>query len=161
MPNWCEGYLRIRGETKDVLSFFKEHFFVRRIEYDKGESKAIDSDMYFINKDEEFYQLVNEDRIDFVMMKNTDRFHILSDEVLIDKTVKVNENRVRQAWNIKCVDILVESSKKYNLDFNLFATDSNAEFERFITVLKGDLICDEKKTYDDFYFEAINPELGG
>ena len=161
MPNWCEGYLRIRGETKDVLSFLKEHFFVRRIEYDKGETKAIDSDMYFINKDEEFYKLVNEDRIDFVMMKNTDRFHILEDEVLIDKTVNVNELRVRQAWNIKCVDILVESSKKYNLDFNLFATDSNSRFERFITILKGNLICDEDKTYDDFYFEAINPELGG
>lgn len=30
MPNWCEGYLRIRGETKDVLSFFKEHFFCKK-----------------------------------------------------------------------------------------------------------------------------------
>ena len=161
MPNWCEGYLRIRGETKDVLSFFKEHFFVRRIEYDKGESKAIDSDMYFINKDEEFYQLVNEDRIDFVMMKNTERFYILTDELLIDKSVNVNELRVRQAWNIKCVDILVESSKKYNIDFNLLATESTSKFEWFITIVEGNLIRNEKKTYDDFYFEAINPELGG
>lgn len=160
MPNWCEGYLRIRGETKDVISFLKEHFFVRKIEYDKGETKSMDSDMYFINRDE-YYKLVNEDRIDFVMMKNTERFYILTDELLIDKTVNVNELRVRQAWNIKCVDILVESSKKYNIDFNLLATESTSKFEWFITIVEGNLIRNEKKTYDDFYFEAINPELGG
>ena len=116
--------------------------------------------MYFINRDE-YYKLVNEDRIDFVMMKNTERFYILTDELLIDKTVNVNELRVRQAWNIKCVDILVESSKKYNIDFNLLATESTSKFEWFITIVEGNLIRNEKKTYDDFYFEAINPELGG
>lgn len=35
------------------------------------------------------------------------------------------------------------------------------EFEQYITVVDGKLVRDEEKVYDDFNFEAINPELGG
>jgi hypothetical protein len=35
------------------------------------------------------------------------------------------------------------------------------EFEQYITVVEGELIKNEEREYTDFYFEAINPSLGG
>lgn len=35
------------------------------------------------------------------------------------------------------------------------------EFEQYIIVVGGKLLRNEEKEYDDFLFEAINPDLGG
>ena len=35
------------------------------------------------------------------------------------------------------------------------------EFEQYITVINGELVKNEEREYNDFQFEAINPELGG
>jgi len=68
---------------------------------------------------------------------------------------------VKQAWYINVQELLVEHSKNYHVDFNIYASESGMEFEQYITVVEGELIKNEEKEYTDFYFEAINPELGG
>ena len=57
--------------------------------------------------------------------------------------------------------MLIEDSKKYHLDFNVYATERNMEIEEYLIVMGGKVAKKEKRNFYDFYFEAINPELGG
>lgn len=68
---------------------------------------------------------------------------------------------VKQAWGIDVQELLVEHSKNYHIDFNIYASESGMEFEQYITVINGELVKNEEKEYNDFQFEAINPSLGG
>lgn len=66
-----------------------------------------------------------------------------------------------QAWAINVTELLISHSKKYNLDFNIYASERGMEFEQYITIVDGKVIRDDTIEYDDFEFEAINPSLGG
>ena len=32
MPNWCEGYLKIRGKKKDLINFIENEFVIAKSE---------------------------------------------------------------------------------------------------------------------------------
>lgn len=103
---------------------------------------------------------------EFLYLKNTRRFFVESEELLFyhdgnDDDICNITLWIKQAWNIDIQKLLVEHSKKYSVDFNVFASESGMEFEQYITIVDGKLLKDEVREYDDFGFEAINPDLGG
>lgn len=162
MPNWCEGNLKIRGKKEDIVNFIENEIRLVKLkdifsEPEYFEIKMIDNlGAYSFNYKKSFRE--------YLHLKNTVRFFVESEEISFyhykDELCYLTLE-IKQAWSISIQELLVEHSKKYNIDFNLYASESGMQFEQYITVTDGELVKNEAKEYTDFSFEAINPELGG
>ena len=164
MPNWCEGYLKIRGKKKDLINFIENEIVLIKRESIITEPQYIDVKMKDDGIDCSFKY--NKSFKEFLYLKGTRRFFIESKEIVFDYGYDEDEVcyltlDIKQAWGIIIQSLLVEHSKKYSLDFNIFASEKGMEFEQYITVVDGKLLRNEEKEYNDFLFEAINPDLGG
>ena len=165
MPNWCEGYLKIRGKKKDLINFIENEIVLIKRESIISEQKLVDIKMQDDGLCECFFKY-NKSYNEFLYLKNTRRFFVESEELSFyhdgnDDDICNITLRIKQAWGIDIQTLLVEHSKKYSVDFNIFASEKGMEFEQYITVVGGKLLRNEEKEYDDFLFEAINPDLGG
>jgi hypothetical protein len=167
MPNWCEGYLKIRGKKKDLINFIENEIVLIKQESITSEPQYIDIKMEDEDLCKCFFKY-NKSYNESLYLKNTRRFFVESDGILFYYNSYEDEDEIyyltldiKQAWNIDIQTLLVEHSKKYSLDFNIFASEKGMEFEQYITVVGGKLLRNEEKEYQDFLFEAINPDLGG
>lgn len=164
MPNWCEGYLKIRGKKKDLINFIENEIVLIKRESIITEPQYIDVKMKDTGIDCSFKYKKSYN--EFLYLKNTRRFFVESEEISFyyngyeDEICYLVLN-IKQAWGIDIETLLVEHSKKYSVDFNIFASECGMEFEQYITIVGGKLLKNEKRTYIDFSFEAINPDLGG
>lgn len=163
MPNWCEGYLKIRGKKKDLINFIENEIVLIKQESIVSELELVDIKMQDDGIDCSFKY--NKSCKEFLYLKNTRRFFVESEEISFyyedeDEICYLTLN-IKQAWGIDIQILLVEHSKKYSVDFNIFASECGMEFEQYITVVGGKLLRNEEKEYQDFLFEAINPDLGG
>ena len=164
MPNWCEGYLKIRGKKKDLINFIENEIVLIKQESIVSEPQLVDIKMQDDGIDCSFKY--NKSFKEFLYLKGTRRFFIESKEIAFDYGYDEDEVcyltlDIKQAWGIIIQSLLIEHSKKYSLDFNIFASECGMEFEQHITVVDGKLLKNEERTYIDFRFEAINPDLGG
>ena len=164
MPNWCEGYLKIRGKKKDLINFIENEIVLIKQESIISEPQYIDIKMKDTGIDCSFKY--SKSFKEFLYIKGTRRFLIESEEISLYYNGYEDEIcylvlDIKQAWGIIIQSLLVEHSKKYSLDFNIFASECGMEFEQYITVVGGKLLKNEERTYIDFIFEAINPDLGG
>lgn len=163
MPNWCEGYLKIRGKKKDLKNFIENEIRLVKLKSILSGPEYIDIKM--IDDSMECSFKYNKSYSEFLHLKNSRRFFIESEEISIfsvyDDTDCYLTLEVKQAWGIDVQELLVEHSKNHHVDFNIYASESGMEFEQYITVIDGELVKDEEKEYNDFHFEAINPSLGG
>ena len=163
MPNWCEGYLKIRGKKKDLINFIENEIVLIKQDSIVSEPELVDIKMQDDGIDCSFKY--NKSCKEFLYLKNTRRFFVESEEISFyyedeDEICYLTLN-IKQAWGIDIQILLVEHSKKYSVDFNIFASECGMEFEQYITVVGGKLLRNEEKEYQDFLFEAINPDLGG
>ena len=161
MPNWIEGKLKIRGDKKDMATFFKEE--MREVEYQNvpvTNSVKID-----IDKDGDFVV----EKIDFThrfKLKNA-RHYITESRIDIgyDGYKSVNGKDVlvvgfEAAWLIDA-EYFAEMSKKYDIDFKIYAFEQGKEFNQNLEVVKGKIIKDEVIEFDDYVWECIDPTIGG
>lgn len=165
MPNWCEGYLKIRGKKKDLINFIENEIVLIKRESIISEQKLVDIKMQDDGLCECFFKY-NKSYNEFLYLKNTRRFFVESEELSFyhdgnDDDICNITLWIKQAWGIDIQTLLVEHGKKYSLDFNIFASENGMEFEQYITIVDGKLLKDEVRKYDDFGFEAVNPNLGG
>ena len=165
MPNWCEGYLKIRGKKKDLINFIENEIVLIKRESIISEQKLVDIKMQDDGLCECFFKY-NKSYNEFLYLKNTRRFFVESEELSFyhdgnNDDISNITLWIKQAWGIDIHTLLVAHSKKYSVDFNIFASEKGMEFEQYITVVGGKLLRNEEKEYDDFLFEAINPDLGG
>ena len=165
MPNWCEGYLKIRGKKKDLINFIENEIDLIKRESIISEPQYIDIKMQDDGLCECFFKY-NKSYNEFLYLKNTRRFFVESEELSFyhdgnDDDICNITLWIKQAWDIDIQTLLVEHSKKYSVDFNIFASEKGMEFEQYITVVDGKLLRNEERDYTDFRFEAINPDLGG
>lgn len=163
MPNWCEENIKIRGKKKDVISFLENEILKVKLIKVPEKPKTENIKMEF-NGFSYVYELENNK--DVLYLKDSTRCFI--EQRIIEIYLYSDTNKsptyvtlnIRQAWGIE-ENLFEKLSDKYNLDFNIYASERGMEFEQYITIIDGEITKNETKEYDDFYFEAINPELGG
>lgn len=166
MPNWCEGFLKIRGKKKDLINFIENEFVIAKSESVISKIEYIDIKMEDDGLGECRFGYESS-YLKKIKLKNTRRFFIKSEELSFyydeedEDTICYMTLWIEQAWAIIVQQLLVEHSQKYSLDFNLYASESSMEFEQYLTIIDGRLVRYEERTYNDFNFEAINPSLGG
>ncbi len=161
MPNWIEGKLKIRGDKKDMATFFKEE--MREVEYQNV--PVTNSIKIDIDKDGEFVI----EKIDFThrfKLKNA-RHYITESSIdsFYSCCKSVNGKDVlvvgfEAAWLIDA-EYFAEMSKKYDIDFKIYAFEQGKEFNQNIEVVKGEIIKDEVIEFDDYVWECIDPTIGG
>lgn len=164
MPNWIKGNIKIRGEKEDVTSFVENEilkmYYTPLFEPPKIEKVKFERGYY------EYSHKLNDENKEYYYLNDSRRCFFEQNEISID-VYSYDEDcqtyltlEFKQAWDIE-TELFQKLSKKYNLDFNIYASEKGMEFERYITIIKGEITRNEEKEYDDWYFEAINPELGG
>ena len=162
MPNWCEGYLKIRGKKEDIVNFVENEINLLKSKDIFSEPEYLEIKMI---KDSYEYRFEHKNSFkEYLRLKNARRFFVESEEISFyyyGDEVCYLTLEIKQAWCIDVQELLVEHSKKYHVDFNIYASESGMEFEQYITVVEGELIKNEERIYVDFQFEAINQELGG
>lgn len=164
MPNWIKGNIKIRGEKENVTSFVENEilkmYYTPLFAPAKGENVKLERGEY------EYSHKLNDENKEYYYLNGSARCFIEQNEISIDVYVYDEEQQTyltlefKQAWDVE-TELFEQLSKKYNLDFNIYASERGMEFERYITIIKGEIIRNEDKKYDDWCFEAINPEIGG
>ena len=162
MPNWCEGYLKIRGKKEDIVNFVENEISLLKSKDIFSEPEYLEIKMI---KGSYEYRFEHKNSYkEYLRLKNARRFFVESEEISFyyhKDEVCYLTLEIKQAWYIDVQELLMEHSKKYHVDFNIYASESGMKFEQYITVINGELVKNEEKEYTDFQFEAINPELGG
>lgn len=164
MPNWCKGVIKVRGKKQDVISFLENEIlkmnYTGLFESPKSENIKMEYDGYVYS-----YKL-EDDKKEYLYLNNSTRCFIEQNEIEIYVYSDSDEKETyvtlefKQAWDVE-EDLFEKLSEKYNIDFNIYATERGMEFERYITLINGEFTKNETKEYYDFMFEAINPEIGG
>lgn len=161
MPNWCSGFMKIRGKKQDILDFFKNEVTILTCEknFSLTTSEAV------FEKDEyEFAYSLKKAKNQKWYLRNSYRFFFEDKEIYFEddeQEIFYLNLEIQQAWGIDVGGLLTNHSKKYNIDFNIYASECGMQFEQYITIVDGKVIRDDVIKYDDFGFEAINPSLGG
>lgn len=161
MPNWCSGWMKIRGRKQDILDFFKNEVAI--FTYDKNYSR-ITSEAIFEDDEKNLQYILKQAINQDLYLRNSRRFFFLDKEITFYNNEQENcylNLEIQQAWHIDVGELLTSHSKKYNIDFNIYASECGMEFEQYITIVDGKVIRNDAIKYDDFGFEAINPSLGG
>ena len=161
MPNWCSGWMKIRGKKQDILDFFKNEVAICTCDktYSLTTSEAV-----FENDEYEYEYILKQEKNQKLYLRNSRRFFFLDKEITFYNNEQANcylNLEIQQAWHIDVGELLTSHSKKYNIDFNIYASECGMQFEQYITIVNGKVIRNDAIEYDDFGFEAINPSLGG
>lgn len=167
MPNWCEGSLKLRGKTTDILKFVKEGLNVYKDEapIDKNEWLEINE----VNDDVEIYFKTS----DPIYVEGTKRAflnHSYSFQNTTDYWFDAETDYsiclfiVSQAWCFK-PDDWINIAKTYNLDIKLYGVEEGIGFVSDYTILDhGETVVDNSlnyKDYEDFLWNCPFPFIGG
>ena len=161
MPNWCSGWMKIRGKKQDILDFFKNEVAI--VTCDKTYSLTT-SEAVFENDEKNWQYILKQAKNQKFYLRNSRRFFFLDKEITFynnEPEICYLNLEIQQAWHIDVDELLTNHSKKYHIDFNIYASECGMEFEQYITIVDGKVIRNDAIEYDDFGFEAINPSLGG
>lgn len=168
MPNWSEGVLKIRGKKQDIENFIRNGIDYQDYRYEpavdeKGKvslKQSANARDCPIEVDE--WEITVKNTVD-LHIKGTHRMFITSKNIECwwhEKEIEIVYLDIQQAWAVSA-EQLQDLSKKYNLDFKIFATEMGMEFCQDIEVVGGQIIKDNEIKFDDFMWEAPDPRLGG
>lgn len=103
--------------------------------------------------------------IDTIYIKETRR-HFLKPDFQYIYVYNIDEEEqtivipFKAAWNIDA-EKLCAISKKYNIDFKIYAFEMGAQFNQDVEIIKGKIVKNEEITFVDYSWECIDPEMGG
>lgn len=164
MPNWCEGNLKIRGKKENIIKFLTEGTSLLDGSW---EPKEIKPEIEVNDCDE--IEIKNIDKvkgIDFLYIKGTRRHFIdpIENEIYIhntdEKEAVICLENFKAAWGID-TEALRVISKRYTIDFKIYAFESGMEFNQDIEIIKGKIVKDEEIKFKDYVWECIEPNIGG
>ena len=156
MPNWCEGFLKTRGDMQSIKRFLIEGLQA----YDlTGETRLAGG--VSIAYEDEFLIVMMINRVCHI--SGTKRAFAEEEEVYIEERQgedSIVTIKIKQAWDM-CAAEFAEISKKYGVDLRLFGYERGGQFSRDIIIENGRITKDETKQYDDWDWECPCSEFGG
>lgn len=164
MPNWCKGNLKIRGKKENIIKFLTEGTSLLDGFW---EPKEIKPEIEVNDCDE--IEIKNIDKVkgvDCLYIKGTRRHFIdpIENEIYIhitdEKEAVICLENFKAAWRID-TEALRVISKRYSIDFKIYAFESGMEFNQDIEIIKGKIVKDEEIKFKDYVWECIEPNIGG
>ena len=172
VPNWCEGSLRIRGNSEDILKFLRNTLVVYhgKIDHEMNPpeyvEKLIDRSLWCEEEEEMFegitYHYIFIKDKENPHIEGTHRGFVMDEEISFRKSEKsCVALHYEQAWTFNSEE-WVKFSKEYGLDFRLYGVDQGACFVQEIEVIHGRLtVCKNDKYGESFDWDCLTPWLGG
>jgi len=162
MPNWCKGELKVRGTKDNLKKFILEGL------NPTGWSvlnKIPDSN---VDEDEDGFTrkiICENDGFGAFHLAGTRRQFIESKEIEIywreDQEIQVLVlSDFEAAWDID-TEGLQQLSKKFEVDFKIYAFECGMEFNRDIEIVDGEITKDDEIKFNDYEWECICPSVGG
>ena len=164
MPNWCKGNLKIRGKKENIIKFLTEGTSLLDGFW---EPKEIKPEIEVNDCDE--IEIKNIDKVkgvDCLYIKGTRRHFIdpIENEIYIhntdEKEAVICLENFKAAWGID-TEALRVISKRYSIDFKIYAFEREMEFNQDIEIIKGKFVKDEEIKFKDYVWECIEPNIGG
>lgn len=143
MPNWCEGKLKLRGEPKDIIRFLSRGLKAR------GEHSSESNKFRYTIKAENGFDVIG-----------MARAFIMDSEITYYRGSSSLALPYSQAWSIPEKE-LAAISKKYKLDFKIYAFECGSETNYNIEVIKDNIIKAQTIKFKDYWWECVDPTLGG
>ena len=164
MPNWCKGNLKVRGKKENIIKFLEEGTSLLDGFW---EPKEINPKIEVNDCDEiEIKNLDEAKGINCLYIKGTRRNFIdpVENEIYVydedeGKQIICLKN-FKAAWGIDAEALRV-ISKRYDIDFKIYAFEAGMEFNQDIEIMKGKIIKDEEIKFEDYVWECIEPYVGG
>lgn len=106
-----------------------------------------------------------ENGIDTLYIKETRR-HFLKPDCTYIAWFNQNQDEqiivipLKAAWGIDANALRV-ISKRYNIDFKIYAFECGMKFNQDIEIIKGIVKVDDEIKYDNYYWDCIEPDVGG
>ena len=163
MPNWIEGTLKLRGETENILRFFREGINVYEwsgptlnnyAELDRSswytENLIRDSTIYIENVD--------------AYIEGTTRAFVESQTVYLEQKWDGSQTfvgiRFKQAWGFETNEFL-NIAKRFDIDIRAYGIESGMQFSQEFCIENGELKFDNTTKYNDWFWECPFPYMGG
>lgn len=148
MPNWCEGFFKVRGKKEDVKRFCLEGL-------GHPDDGADPKPLYECS--ENSFLIMNT-----CWIKDTHRGFIDAGEVYFDndsdEVIAIFDARF--AWGCEA-ERLTEQSKNFNVDFRFQGFECGMQFSQVVEIHKGQIVLDECVEYDNWEWECVLPSYGG
>ena len=151
MPNWSKGCLKVRGKAANVKKFILEALKpvdllgneLHKLELsDIGEVES-KSACWIEGTTRGFVENLYED---FSFVEDNEIFTTMLD--------------AKFAWATDAVELLA-LCKKYSVDMKLYTFERGGEFNQDILIVGGEILKDNRITFEDYAWECICPTLGG
>lgn len=167
MPNWAEGTFKVRGKKEDIIKFLKNELLGTTFPVfgeDKEGKPTIEYQSKVVEIKEEDYDYTVSCEGGFYI-NGSRRAFIEESEICFyfyDEEVEMLEIcGFKQAWAV-IPDNYIAASKKYNLDFKIFAFEMGMEFTQEIEIIKGKITKDiAKEKYEDYFWDVPFSGMGG
>ena len=164
MPNWCKGNLKVRGKKENIIKFLKEgtsllegYFFPKEIETEIELNECGEIEVKNIDKQKGRETLyIKGTRRNFIDPIENEIYIHNSDE---EEAVICLED-FKAAWGIDAESLRV-ISKRYDIDFKIYAFECGMEFNQDVEIIKGKIVKDEEIKFKDYVWECIEPNIGG
>lgn len=167
MPNWSEGTFKVRGKREDIINFLKNELLgsVQMIFGNNEEgTPTVEHKHREVTIKEDDYDFTIECKDGF-FISGSRRAFIESESICFDFYDRHTEHLeimgFKQAWAV-IPDNYTAASKKYNLDFKIFAFERGMEFTQEIEIIKGEVTKDiVKEKFEDYFWDVPFSEMGG
>lgn len=156
MPNWCEGYLKVRGTITQLKNFVLNGLQpIGFIGNDKDKltfEKETETSFYASNIKATLY------------LEGTRRHFSEPDEFEVyakstdDKTILIIP--MRAAWGIDA-ESLLNLCTKYEVDMKIQGFERGAQFSQIVEIVDGEIVQDEEIKYKDWDWDCPCPLMGG
>lgn len=166
MPNWAEGNIRLRGTPDQIVEFLQNELLYVGTGHD-FETVEVAPDVHWGEFLDVRLPKEAKEQAKFtgcLYVKGTRRNFI--DGISGKYLPKTKEqfilclNNFRAAWYVNA-EPYVEKSKKYGIDIRIVVNEMGMEFGQRIEIIKGELVMDEERKYQNWWWDADFPEMGG
>lgn len=160
MPNWAEGYIKIRGKKENIKSFI-ENNIINFLDFHATQEQYFEIEW----EDEDYirYGLESAEEHEMSWLKDSRRHFIVGNEIHIynsENDEYISAMKVKAAWSVD-IDYISEVSEIYDIDIKIYSFEKGMEFNQNIEVHKGEIIKNKKIKFKDYKWECICPTLGG
>lgn len=155
MPNWCEGFLKVRGKIANLKAFVLNG--LQPVTYSEDCAKLI-----FETEDDISFTVSGIDKA--LYLRGTHRNFCEPDHIEMycedTETPEILILPMKAAWDID-PEPLLTLCKVYDVDMKIQGFEQGMQFSRIIEIVNGEVLQNEIIHYDNWDWDCPCPRMGG
>lgn len=156
MPNWCEGFLKVRGKITNLKAFILNG--LQPVDF-RGEEK---DKLTFTSEDDNSFYI---SKIEGLLWLKGSRRHFCKPDYIELYTNNIENSKIlilpmKAAWVIESEQLLA-LCKEYGVDMKIQGFEMGGQFSQIIEIVNGTVILDATLQYENWNWDCPCPRMGG